>query len=198
MTDLTTIDNSQPGSIYVNSGGTLSVNNDFQTVTIQKPIVMAGGVFQTQVSGDDGNDGNAAIAASISLNSIGTFAPQASTMLTLNGAVSNGTASNGITLSGSGTLTLNGSNTYSGTTTIQAGTLKLTTTGNNNIANSPTIIVGDTAAHSSAILDVTAVSRRQWIHRPERPDPGGLWHGKRHDHFHVRRNWPRATTRSAR
>jgi autotransporter-associated beta strand protein len=51
-----------------------------------------------------------------------------------------------------GTVTLSGANMYTGTTTINSGTLKLTTALNNNIASSPKITVG-----SGAILDVTGV-----------------------------------------
>jgi autotransporter-associated beta strand protein len=79
----------------------------------------------------------------------------------LSNAVTYGGAISGpgsLAQAGGNVLTLSGSNTYSGTTTVQAGTLKLSTTGNNNIGNSALIIVGDTAAHSGAVLDVTGVS----------------------------------------
>jgi autotransporter-associated beta strand protein len=79
---------------------------------------------------------------------------------TLGGAIVNNSASNrtSVTKSGTGKWVLTGSNTYTGNTTVTGGTLALSTTGNNNIASSSKIIVGDTAAHSSAILDVTGVS----------------------------------------
>lgn len=51
-----------------------------------------------------------------------------------NGVVSNGSATVGIAKSGAGTLTLNGVNTYSGLTTVSAGSLKIGSTG--SIANS--------------------------------------------------------------
>ena len=55
---------------------------------------------------------------------------------------------------GTGTLTLNNTNTYSGDTTVKAGTLALGLSG--SIA-SPVIIVGD-AGSSGALLDLTAKS----------------------------------------
>jgi fibronectin-binding autotransporter adhesin len=66
-----------------------------------------------------------------------------------------GMADGGLTKSGSGTLTLGAANTYSGATTIKAGILKLDSAG--TIANSPTIVVGDTGS-TGAILDLTAKS----------------------------------------
>ena len=64
-----------------------------------------------------------------------------------------GTGAGMLTKSGTGTWTLTGANLYTGLTTVSAGTLKLTTAGNNNIANSPKIIVV-----GGATLDVSAVT----------------------------------------
>ena len=57
----------------------------------------------------------------------------------------------------SGSVTLSGVNSYTGVTKISGGTLSLSAT-SNNIASSSSILVGDTAAHSSATLDVTGVT----------------------------------------
>jgi fibronectin-binding autotransporter adhesin len=54
---------------------------------------------------------------------------------------------------GSGTLVLNGANTYTGATSVNAGTLALTSLG--SFANSSAIIVGDVGS-SAAVLDLTA------------------------------------------
>jgi fibronectin-binding autotransporter adhesin len=113
-----TIDDSQAGSIYVNTGGILSVEGGFGQSQIQKSIVMAGGVFQATY-------GIPIIAGNISLNSIGNFSPWGYTALILNGTISDGTTLNGINVSGGGTLIFGGANTYSGDTTVSFGTLKL-------------------------------------------------------------------------
>ena len=60
----------------------------------------------------------------------------------------------GLVKNGVGTLTLTGQNTYTGATTVHAGTLALGTGG--SIANSGQIVVGD-AGSSGAKLDATAL-----------------------------------------
>ena len=62
----------------------------------------------------------------------------------------NGTPDGGLTVLGTGTLTLNAANTYTGNTTITNGTLALGASG--SIANSPRIIVG-----GAATFDVSAL-----------------------------------------
>jgi autotransporter-associated beta strand protein len=62
-----------------------------------------------------------------------------------------GTGNGGLEKLGVGTLTLNGANTFTGTTKVTGGTLALGSAG--SIANSSTIIVG-----TSATLDVSAVT----------------------------------------
>jgi autotransporter-associated beta strand protein len=58
-----------------------------------------------------------------------------------------------------GSMALNGLNTYTGPTTVKTGTLFLnSSTSNNNIASSSSIIVGDTAAHSAALLNVAGIT----------------------------------------
>jgi len=66
---------------------------------------------------------------------------------------------------GTGTETLAGANSYTGNTTVQAGTLALSsTTAFTNIPGSPIIIVGDTPANSSAVLDVSGITTPGLFH----------------------------------
>ena len=138
LTYNTTVDNAAPGSIYVNNGATLSVGNYGATpgVSILKPLAMNGGTLQTDSTG---SNGNATIAANISLNAMPTLgnylanrAPtpemaaanivvQSGSMLTLSGIISDGAASNGmVLLAARGTVAIAGTsaNTYSGDTVI--------------------------------------------------------------------------------
>lgn len=73
---------------------------------------------------------------------------------TVAGVIADGTAPLGVTKSGAGTWVLSGADTYTGNTTVNAGTLKLApASGNNNIAASPVINVA-----TGATLDVSAVA----------------------------------------
>jgi autotransporter-associated beta strand protein len=145
-----TVDNSQPGSIYVNSGGTLGIDAGmFGGLTIQKPIVLAGGVLETGMSGQGSYT---TLGAGISLNATGVFAPQANSTLLLSGTISDGTAPNGITVAGGAgsRFELTGPSTYSGDTTIGGGLLMLE--GNNALPSGAG--KGNVAVVVGATLDV--------------------------------------------
>jgi autotransporter-associated beta strand protein len=145
----TLLDNSQPGFIFVNPGGTFNVGGTSYagtSVSIQKPIVMAGGVLQTY----SGAYGNAAIIANIFLNTTGKFSPPSGSTLELDGTISDGTASNGISLNGMGVLLLTATNSYSGDTNINQGTLRL----GSNSAIPSGIGKGNVTIVAGAVLDV--------------------------------------------
>ena len=104
--------------------------------------------------GSSGTDGRLATTSVITGSSGGTLAFNRSNTVT-QGTDFNGVIGGGINVRqlGSGTLVLNGVNTYSGTTTISAGSLRLAANG--SFGNSSTIIVGD-ATSTNAILDLTS------------------------------------------
>jgi fibronectin-binding autotransporter adhesin len=79
---------------------------------------------------------------------------------TFAGVIQNsGATSFSVQYNGSALQILTGNNTYTGETTITAGTLALaTSTSNNNIGYSAKILVGDTSAHSGAVFDVAGVT----------------------------------------
>jgi autotransporter-associated beta strand protein len=71
----------------------------------------------------------------------------------INGALTGGTAG-GITKNGSGTLTIGGNNTYTGATTINAGTVKLGATGTSPNGPLGTVGTGTTVSATGAALDL--------------------------------------------
>lgn len=156
VADTATVDNLSPGSIFVNTNGALDVGNYNGFVTIDKPIVMAGGTIVTDAASANGN---ATIAAPISLNATGLFNPQATSVLTLAGNITDGTAPNGITVNGAGTVVLTAANSYSGVTTIGAGTLQIDnggttgTLGTANVVNNAALVFnrGDDIIVTNAI-----------------------------------------------
>ena len=74
------------------------------------------------------------------------------------GGIGDGGLEYGVTKAGPGKLVLSGTNTYSGATTIQDGTLALVTSASNSIASSSGVVVGDTSAAGGTVFDVSTVT----------------------------------------
>ena len=155
------------GSTSIASGAVLDLNGYSLTGTYNEAITLNGtGLTASPAGALTNTGGNASIVGSITLGSAATITATTSgtlgvaaitngtLVLTLDGA-GNGTvsgiigASTGtVTKNGFGTWTLSGANTYSGTTTISAGTLKL---GNASALGGTG---GSTTVADGAILDL--------------------------------------------
>ena len=94
----------------------ITINPGAQGVTLNPNIVL--GTSQTWASNSNVLIVNGNISNGANLLTVG-----GTSFTTINGAIGNG--SGGLTKTGSGVLTLIGANTYSGTTTIQGGTLNI-------------------------------------------------------------------------
>ena len=153
-----TVDNNTAGSIYLNSGGTLRLalyGTAAGNLNILKPIVMAGGVLGTD---NTGANGNSTVAAGITLNATGIFAPQSTSTLTLNGPIVNGSAnavSFNAAISGAGTNVLAATNTFTGPITTNIGTVMISGAGKlgsgayaGNITNGGSFIYNSSAAQT--------------------------------------------------
>ena len=160
------------GNTALNAGNTADVTAVGKVVSIgqnsgsnNNTLVIAGTLTATQINvGAAGNSGNVLQIG----NGGSTGALSTSSVITNNGSVvfnrsvatTQGThfgsaaitGAGSLTQAGTGTTTLNVANTYSGDTTVHAGTLKLDISG--SISNSANIIVGD-AGSTGTHLDVT-------------------------------------------
>ncbi len=93
------------------TGGTLFLNHDH---------ALGSGTL-TLVAGTIASRGTRTITNPVDLRTLGHFAPE--NTLTLSGTITSGEGGTGLRKSGAGTLALAGSNTYSGVTRLEGGTL---------------------------------------------------------------------------
>ena len=146
------------GGVLQYTGAAVSTNRLFSTGTAGGTIDASGaGALNLTGTGAMGFAGQTG-ARTLTLTGTNTGAN------TLAMSIRDDTGATALLKSGSGTWVLSGSNSYTGLTTIQGGTLQLSTTTASNIAGSTKIVVGDTASHSSAILDVTTVTNAGGFH----------------------------------
>ncbi|MCV2875243.1 autotransporter-associated beta strand repeat-containing protein [Rhodobacteraceae bacterium XHP0102] len=118
--------NTFTGDVQINQGRLLIFNGNAiaDSVLVQ---VASGGTFEVQ---DNETVGNVSGAGRIDLNPLGagkTLTVGDASDSEFSGIITGSNSS--ITKQGSGTLTLSGANTYGGTTTVSAGTLRITNSG---------------------------------------------------------------------
>ena len=145
----------EPGGTIVQFNGSTSTTMNIAGLTVDQihfagtaNTILASGSTALGVSGSvllnnllDDAGGNS-VAAPLTLSGSTVFAAVTTGTLTLSGSIggSDGLHVNG---SGAGGVTLSGtSNTYTGTTTVAAGTLSLNSSGFNTAVTDPTIVVG--------------------------------------------------------
>lgn len=114
--------------------GTLAIASDASLGAVGGALTLAGGTLQTTA--------DIATARAVALTAPGgTFTTDAATTLALSGAV---TGNGALTKDGAGTLRLTGANSYSGGTTITAGTL---------IAGVPSLGTGAIVDNAALVID---------------------------------------------
>jgi len=121
------------------TGGTLSISSDGNLGDPSGAITFNGGTLQTTA--------DITMSRAATLNAAGgTIETQTGTTLTQQGQIS---GAGSLTKTGSGTLTLTANNTYTGATTITAGTLALTGTGS---------IAASSGVRDDGVFDVSATT----------------------------------------
>lgn len=145
VTNLTTVDNFSGNMSF--SSISIGASGYSLSASSGDSITLTGGISTTYTSGDSTDSIPTALGGSISVGSGGE--------LDLDGAL---TGSNGLTLTSGGTLGLGGTtaNNYSGTTTVDGGTLTLNKTVGVIAVPGPLVIGNDTG---SATVKLTAADQ---------------------------------------
>ena len=136
--------NTSGGTITLSGGGTLAASQTTFNAHSLYNVVMAGGLLTAGAGTLDGTFANwyinntisstadSTISASLGRNSNNASLPvnvANGTTLLISGPLVNIIGANGLTKSGEGTLRLSGTNTYTGVSTVNAGTLEISGAG---------------------------------------------------------------------
>ena len=156
--------NSYSGGTIVNSGS-LVLGNASSLGAATAPLAVNGGTVNLNgksvivglLSGSSGGLITTSSTASSVLTAGGTGSS------TYNGVIANGSGTVGLTKVGAGTLTLGGTNTYTGVTNVNNGTLAFdvseTLTGGLTVATSGTaVLTAHTGAAFVKVLDITGLT----------------------------------------
>lgn len=139
------------------AGGTLNnTSGSAKTLTNNNAQVWNGDFAFSTSGGTSSNDlnlGTGAVSLGTATGTTRTITTNGSATLTAGGVISNGTTADSLTKAGTGTLILNGVNTYSGTTKVENGTLTLGASG----TISGSLVLG-VSGGTTGTLDVTAKS----------------------------------------
>lgn len=145
-------------SLTLSGGAAISGSDSVSTRTLAMPYTLASDV----TLGDATDSAALTLSATNTLTGSRTITTPGTTAVTMSGVVVESGGSFGITKAGSGTLTLNKANTFSGNSTVEAGMLDLGSPTTGSSMNSPVLTIksGATTKISgtgSALGDTTDV-----------------------------------------
>jgi fibronectin-binding autotransporter adhesin len=126
------------------AGGTLNNTNGAALTLSTNPTIRFNGDFAFSTAGGTSannlNLGTGAVSLGTTAGSTRTITANGTSTLTIGGIISNGTTANSLTEAGTGTIKLSNANAYTGTTTVNGGTLLITnTTGSGTGSGSVTV-----------------------------------------------------------
>jgi len=111
-----------PGRVAAAAGAIIGFGEHGAAITMSKPLQMDGGMIRTTSTG---SNGNCTVISPVTLNAPSTeILVDSTATMNMNGVFS---GTGGITKTGAGTLSLGATNTYTGNTIVNLGTLSLAT-----------------------------------------------------------------------